>query len=84
MWIKGRHIVVDNQGRQISRDITLNLTRVIAFVALDEERTRLFFNVGHDLEDHRNANWVDMYEPKSKLDAILARHKGPIESREPE
>ena len=77
MWIKGKHIAVDNQGRRISRDITLNMNLVIGYIALDEERTRLFFGIGHDLEDHRNASWVDIQEPKSKVDQMLARFKKP-------
>lgn len=73
MWIKGKHIAVDNQGRRITRDITLNMSLVIGYIALDGERTRLFYGIGHDLEDHRNASWVDIYEPKSKLDAIIGK-----------
>ncbi len=75
MWIKGKHVEVDNQGRPVSRAITLNLERAICYVEMEENRTRVFFYVGHDLEDHRNATWVDLQEPKEKLDMVLSRHK---------
>jgi len=75
MWIKGKHVEIDNQGRRIDRDICLNLSRAIGYMEMGEERTRIFFHVGHDMEDHRNASWVDLHEPKSKLDAILSKQK---------
>lgn len=78
MWIKGKHVVIDNQGRRVTRDITLNMNQAIGYIALDEERTRLFFCVGHDVEDHRNASWVDIDEPKSKVDRFLGKPRKPV------
>ncbi len=75
MWAKGKHVSVDNQGRRVSKDITINLSRAIGYIAQDEDRTRVFFEVGHDLEDHRNASWVDLDEPKSKLDNVLGKSR---------
>lgn len=75
MWIKGKHVAVDNQGRPVKRDITVNMGKVICYIALDEERTRLYCDMGHDLEDHRNASWIDLEEPKSKLDGIIGKQK---------
>lgn len=75
MWVKGRHTQVDAQGRQVSQDITLNLARAVGYISLDKERTRVYFAVGHDLEDHRNGTWVDLNEPKSKIDEILHKSK---------
>ncbi len=77
MWVRGTHIAIDNQGRQVSRDISINLNLAICYVELDEERTRVFYSVGHDIEDHRNASWVDLHEPKSKVDGLLYRQTEP-------
>ncbi len=75
MWIKGKHMAVDNQGRRVKRDITINLNQALAYIELDEERTRVLFEVGHDIEDHRNSNWIDLQEPKTRIDSLLGHNK---------
>ncbi len=74
MWIKGKYQETDSQGRQITRDITLNLSRAICYATeREEDRTRIYFKVGHDLEDMRNASWIDLKEPKAKIDKVLGK-----------
>lgn len=75
MWIKAKHVIVDNQGRTVDRNITVNLSNAICYAELDGEKSRIYFEVGHDLEDHRNASWVDVHEPKEKLDDIIGKSK---------
>ncbi len=74
MWIKGKYQETDNQGRQVKRDITLNLSRAICYTTVREEgMTKIYFAVGHDLEDLRNANWIELNEPKAKIDELLGK-----------
>ena len=75
MWMKAEHEVVDNQGRRVRRNITINMNLALCYVGLDDERTRLYYSLGHDLEDHRSATWIDVVEPKEKLDKKLKQSR---------
>ncbi len=74
MWIKGKYQETDSQGRQITRDVILNLGRAICYATKrEEDQTRIYFKVGHGLEDRRNAIWIDLNEPKAKIDKVFGK-----------
>ena len=75
MWITAKHTRIDQHGRSISTEITVNMEKVIAYFEIEENRTRLFLEIGHDVEDHRTAKWLDVNEPKSKVDEAIQATK---------
>lgn len=72
MWLRATQTIVDKHGREVSREVTVNMDSVVACCQLNENQTRLFAQVGHDLEDHRSASWVDIDATAKELNQALA------------
>ncbi|MFP4176866.1 MAG: hypothetical protein ACOCR1_05055 [Planctomycetota bacterium] len=71
MWIETMHVHIDEQGRKKKQAVTLNMNNVIGYMARGDDRTRLFFELGHDLQDRRSAHWMDVLNPKEEFDQLL-------------
>lgn len=72
MWITTRHKHVDGQGHKSEQTVTINMNRVLAYHSRKDGVTRLYFQIGHDIEDHRSASWLDVLTPKKKIDRVLS------------
>lgn len=71
MWLEVKHMRIDEHGRQRETAITLNMDRVVAYTELKNGKTRLLFEIGHDIEDHRSARWMDILNPKEEIDEAM-------------
>jgi hypothetical protein len=77
MWIIAKHTRIDSQGRLISTNVTVNMDHVITYLELEENSTRLFLEIGHDVEDHRTAKWIDIQESKEQIDSVMETKRIP-------
>jgi hypothetical protein len=71
MWLEVKHLRIDEHGRQRETDVTVNMERIVAYTALKDGKTRLFLEIGHDIEDHRSARWLDILNPKAEIDEAM-------------
>jgi hypothetical protein len=71
MWLEVKHMRIDEHGRQRETEITLNMDRVVAYTELKNGKTRLLFEIGHDIADHRSARWMDILNSKEEIDEAM-------------
>ena len=71
MWVQVRHMHIDGHGRQKEMILTVNMDAVVGYTELENGRTRLFLKIGHDIEDHRSAHWMDILNPKEEIDRVM-------------
>ncbi len=72
MWLETEHKHIDELGHKSEQTITVNMDRVLTYHERKDGTTRIYFELGHDIEDHRSASWMDVLTPKKKIDRILS------------